>query len=241
MPNHYHLLVRSLRGNLSRAMKQLNATYTQRVNLLERWDGPVFRGRFRSQPVQDESNLPYLMAYIHLNPLKAGLVTRLHTHAWTSHQAYLKRETTPSWLSTEYFERVFDDTDHLHEYVLNLHRGKQTWPEKMAMDNGWLKQAGEQAIETTGFNVETRFASPDEVLKRICDSTKSNMKRLRQVEHGPRANPARRFAVWALRDRTQLTHREIGGLLGMSECQVSQVLRRLNTKSEPIRTWISHW
>jgi hypothetical protein len=50
-------------------------------------DGPIFKGRFRSQLIRDESHLPYLLAYIHLNPLKAGLVTRLYSHGWTSHRA----------------------------------------------------------------------------------------------------------------------------------------------------------
>jgi putative transposase len=114
MPNHYHLLLRSRHGNLSRAMKHLNAAYTQRVNLMERWDGPIFRGRFRSQLVKEETSLPHVFAYIHLNPLKAGLITRLQSHGWTSHRAYIGRETAPTWLATYYFESVFDDAERLH-------------------------------------------------------------------------------------------------------------------------------
>jgi len=49
MPNHYHLLVRSMVGNLSRAMRHLNGVYTQRINSAHGWDGPVFRGRFHSK------------------------------------------------------------------------------------------------------------------------------------------------------------------------------------------------
>ncbi|MDD5308546.1 MAG: transposase [Deltaproteobacteria bacterium] len=88
MPNHDHLLLRSLHGNLSRGMRRLNADYTQRVNRIHGWDGPVFRGRFRSELVRDEPSLPYVLAYIHLNPLRAGLVTRLQSERWTSHRAY---------------------------------------------------------------------------------------------------------------------------------------------------------
>src|SRR4051812_49416104 len=46
MPNHFHLLVRSPLGNLSKAMKHVIATYTLRANRRHRWDGPIFRGRF---------------------------------------------------------------------------------------------------------------------------------------------------------------------------------------------------
>src|SRR4051812_16842847 len=43
MPNHFHLLVRSPLGNLSKAMKHVTATFTLRANRRHRWDGPVFR------------------------------------------------------------------------------------------------------------------------------------------------------------------------------------------------------
>lgn len=241
MPNHYHLLLRSVHGNLSQAMRQLGAEYTRRANLLESWDGPIFRGRFHSQLIEDESSLPYVMAYIHLNPLKANLVTRLHSHAWTSHRTYLGRDTRPPWLTTSYFEAVFEDPDVLHSYVLDLHRGKVSWPERMAMDSGWLAEAGERAANEARGSAETRFMTSDEALARIGEITGATARELRRTERGPRANPARRFAVWALKKGTLLTHREIGGLMGMSPQQVAHVLRRLDTKADPISGWISAW
>ena len=72
MPNHYHLLVCTPAGNLSRAMRHLNGVYTQRLNRLHDWDGPVFRGRFKSQLVTEEAYRRELVAYIHLNPVRAG-------------------------------------------------------------------------------------------------------------------------------------------------------------------------
>ena len=71
--------------------------------------------------------------------------------------------------------------------------------------------------------------------------TGSELADLRSVVLGPRANPARRFAVWALKDRTQLTHAEIGTLLGMSTEQVSHVLRRISMREEPMAGWYAEW
>ena len=241
MPNHYHALIRSPHGNLSRAMRQLHAEYTRRVNATEKWDGPLFRGRFHSQMVEDESSLPYVLAYIHLNPLRANLVTRLHAHAWTSHRTYLGRDTRPSWLTTSYFEAVFDDPDALHAYVLDLHRGKRSWPERMAMDSGWLVRAGERAVQETQAAAGTRFVDAVEALARVREITGATTSALRRSERGPRANPARRFAVWALRRSTLLTHREIGTALGMSPQQAAQVLRKLVTRGEPMKSWIQQW
>src|SRR5688572_1964032 len=54
MPNHFHLLLETPRGNLSRAMKHLEGVYSQRLNATYEWDGPLFRGRFRNEVVEDE-------------------------------------------------------------------------------------------------------------------------------------------------------------------------------------------
>jgi REP element-mobilizing transposase RayT len=74
MPNHYHLLVRSIRGNLSAAIQHLAGRFTREMNRQQGWDGPIFRGRFRSQFIEEESHLRQVVPYLHLNPVRAGLV-----------------------------------------------------------------------------------------------------------------------------------------------------------------------
>ena len=146
MPNHYHLLVRSRRGNLPDAMRELNGAYTRRANELHRWDGPLFRGRYHSQLVEDESALPYILAYIHLNPLRANLVTRVDSDCWTSHGAYLGRPHEPQWLTRGYFLGLFGSGAALQEYVLDLHRGKTVWPDDFSLREGWLPRAEKTAL-----------------------------------------------------------------------------------------------
>ena len=80
-----------------------------------------------------------------------------------------------------------------------------------------------------------------DVLERVLYITGVEIKELMKAKRGPRANPARRFGVWALRNATQMTQTEIGEILGMSTSQVANVLRRINVKDEPIRTWIAKW
>ena len=118
MPNHYHLLVRSASGNLSKGMQFLNGTYTLWLNNRHHWDGPVFRGRFHSQLVDDEGYLRYLIAYIHLNPVEAHLVRRVGDEAWTSHRAYLGKEEAPAWLTTRVLRDLFGGKARLHDPTL---------------------------------------------------------------------------------------------------------------------------
>ena len=47
MGNHYHLLIKTPRGNLSRAMRHIDGVYTQRHNRRKKVDGALFRGRYK--------------------------------------------------------------------------------------------------------------------------------------------------------------------------------------------------
>ena len=69
MGNHYHLLVNTPFANLSRVMRHLNGVYTQKFNLLEQRDGPLFRGRYKAILVENEDYLLQVSRYIHLNPV----------------------------------------------------------------------------------------------------------------------------------------------------------------------------
>ena len=86
MPNHYHLLVRTPRGNLSRAMRHLDGVYTQKINRKYGLEGSVLKGRFKSILIEKESYRLEIIRYIHRNPYKAGLEKVLGQHAWTSHR-----------------------------------------------------------------------------------------------------------------------------------------------------------
>ncbi|HUT78334.1 MAG TPA: transposase, partial [Polyangia bacterium] len=71
MPNHFHLMLESGRGRISNAMAWLLSRYTVQVNRLHRWDGPLLRGRFHNRMVWHEQHWLHLLAYLHLNPVRA--------------------------------------------------------------------------------------------------------------------------------------------------------------------------
>jgi putative transposase len=99
MPNHYHLLICTPRGNVSRIMRHVNAVYTQFINRKYSFDGALFRGRFKAILAEKDSSYQLeLVRYIHRNPFKAKLVHRIGTHPWTSHRAYMRAQERPAWL-----------------------------------------------------------------------------------------------------------------------------------------------
>ncbi len=71
MPNHFHLLVKENKeGGISRFMLKLLTGYGMYFNKKNERTGPIFEGRFKAKHVVEDSYLEYLLAYIHLNPVK---------------------------------------------------------------------------------------------------------------------------------------------------------------------------
>ena len=117
MTNHYHILLQTPLGNLSRFMRHLNGVYTQRYNSIYGYDGQLFRGRFKSILVEEDSYLLELVRYIHRNPLRASVVKQLKDYEWCSHVAYLKpyqKET--DWLHTETIVKMLSKADSHQSY-----------------------------------------------------------------------------------------------------------------------------
>ena len=101
MSNHYHLLVQTLGGNLSRCMRHVNGVYTQRFNRRYKKEGQLFRGRYKAVLVEGDSHLLEVLRYIHRNPLKAGIVKTLDDYPWSSHQGYMSGAKKWSWLQKD--------------------------------------------------------------------------------------------------------------------------------------------
>jgi len=109
MPNHYHLLVHTPEANISRAMRHVNAVYTQRFNSRHHLDGQLFRGRYKSILVSGDSYLLQLVRYIHRNPLKAGIVEDMKAYPWSSHKAYLSIAKKWDWLHKGFIMSLLAD------------------------------------------------------------------------------------------------------------------------------------
>jgi REP element-mobilizing transposase RayT len=112
MPNHYHLLVGTPRGNLSRALGWIQATYTARFNARRRRRGHLFQGRFKAQLVEADEYGRWLVEYIHLNPVRPRRrgariprerATELARYEWSSHRDYARLRSRPAeWLCLDW-------------------------------------------------------------------------------------------------------------------------------------------
>ena len=95
MGNHYHLVVRMGAAPLSRSMKSLQQQVTRSRNRRVKVFGPMWQGRFKAKQVDDEVFLEQLIAYVHLNPVNAGIVDRPKEYRWSGHRDVLGLRKKP--------------------------------------------------------------------------------------------------------------------------------------------------
>jgi len=86
MSNHYHLALRTAEVPLWRSMASIQGLTTKGFNRRRRVYGPLWQGRYKARIVEDERYLHQLLAYIHLNPVSAGLVEDPSEYRWSGHR-----------------------------------------------------------------------------------------------------------------------------------------------------------
>jgi len=98
IPNHFHLLIRTGPTPLSKVMRRLMTGYAVTFNKRHKRSGHLFQNRYKSVVCEEDPYLLELVRYIHLNPLRAGLVDdlkELDKYPWTSHSTILGHRKNP--------------------------------------------------------------------------------------------------------------------------------------------------
>ena len=93
MSNHFHLLVTPQSSDgLPQMMQAVGRRYVRYFNDSQQRSGTLWEGRYRSTLIQTDRYLLACMAYIDLNPVRAGLVAQAADYPWTSHGHYIGRQ-----------------------------------------------------------------------------------------------------------------------------------------------------
>lgn len=109
MSNHAHMLLRTGDVPLSTFMARLLTGYAARFNRRHRRTGHLFQNRYKSIICQEDLYLKELVRYIHLNPLRAGIIPdyqSLCLYPWSGHRAILGGKAIP-WQDTGYVLALF--------------------------------------------------------------------------------------------------------------------------------------
>jgi len=139
MSNHYHLLINTPKGNLSRFMRHVNGVYTQRFNKINSCEGQLFKGRYKSILVEGDSYLMQLLRYIHRNPLRAKLVKHIDDFEWSSHLGYISKSKDWNWLYKDFMLSIFSNNKKNQLVAYKKFMGQEDKKEiiKLLEDKKW--------------------------------------------------------------------------------------------------------
>lgn len=106
MTNHIHLVVRIGESLLGRFVQHFASRYARVVQRRVPTTGHLFERRYRATLVTRDSYLMALIRYVHLNPVRAGMVADPSNYRWSSHRAYLGQTRVP-WLNADFCLGLF--------------------------------------------------------------------------------------------------------------------------------------
>lgn len=137
MGNHYHLLVQTPDGNLSKGMRQLNGVYTQAYNRRHDITGHLFQGCYKSILVDEDNYLLELSRYIVLNPVKAGMVKSVERWPWSSYRSTSGLASAPPWLRSDFVLAHFSKQRKtaIHKYEAFVQEGLKNPPIWLELKN----------------------------------------------------------------------------------------------------------
>jgi len=129
MRNHYHLALQTPQPNLKDGMHWLQSTFATRFNRLHGERGHLFQGRYQALLVENDASLGRLVNYIHLNPVRAGIVPpeQVASFRWSSLRAFVGGERFAGLEAVDWLRAagLADDAEGWAAYVQRLRKPGQ--------------------------------------------------------------------------------------------------------------------
>jgi REP element-mobilizing transposase RayT len=107
MANHYHVILQLTEPNLSIGMHRLNWLYALRFNERHGHVGHLFESRFHSRTIDTTGHLLGALAYVVLNPVRAGLCADPADWDWSSFRSTAGLERCPGFLAAARVRKLF--------------------------------------------------------------------------------------------------------------------------------------
>lgn len=231
MSNHFHLLLETRLPNISKIMHYIKGSYTTYYNIRHQRYGHLFQGRFKSIVVDKDRYLLELSRYIHLNPVRAGIVADPLEYPRSSYRGYLGKKDT------------YIDSDQVKRYI-GMGRGEY----RRFVLEGMRKSKDPLSKVYAGFllgsvgfikdklkDLEVQITSEEVVNKKaLFDDREKAGEIVRAVivyygttldalcKNKSRPMRAKQILIYLLRNFTGLTNQEIGDMVGMRYPAVSK-------------------
>ena len=223
MSNHIHLLISSNGSDISQVMKSINVSYVIYFNRKYNRCGHLFQDRFKSEYIDSDEYLLEVSRYIHLNPVRAGMVTieKLDSYLWNSFAAYIGEKNRVSIPIDTHFilgllsEEIQQATKQYVNYVMRDEVGNTKIDmSQMGIDieGKYQKALNECLIEPEKMIRQIAEYHGVEYEKVVCKNT--GYKEIRDE------------MIKEIRKKSNISMKEIGGFFSISESTVSKILAK---------------
>ncbi len=240
MDNHYHLFIQTPFANISEGMHYLNASYANWFRVKYKLTGSVFQGRYKSILVDADSYALSLSAYIHLNPLRAGITEDIYQYKFSSFLSYAGvRKSKIKALDVNFILDKFDyDMDRASKkYVDYVLKGdfsiiSDTTGDILG-DESFVNKI--RKLSDKGTNREIPAAkrlnkiSYEIVIDCIKKVLGINENKIFEKKRG---NLYRKIAIYLIKRYTEMRLSEIGDMFGMDYAAVSQMCFRFEKEMD---------
>lgn len=245
MNNHFHLLLETPEGNLSKAIHYINTSYSNWFKSKHQIIGSVFQGRYKSILVEKETYLLTLSAYIHLNPVRAGIVTKPEQYRWSSFNNYLKNDKSIHWIFSGDILKMFSGKQEAYKTFVYrfMTRGVEIRKEDFRGKHSILgrKEFSEKMIKKIKFGIKKSDLREKPDLKHLNKLSTEDVKNIilrtfkvkeKDLSIKKRGNIYRKIYLYGLKKYTNSSLREIGDLSAMDYAAVAQMVKRFILDSE---------
>jgi REP element-mobilizing transposase RayT len=245
MSNHYHLLIETPDANLSKSMHLINTSYANWLKAKYKIIGSVFHNRYKAILVEKEAYLLTLSAYIHLNPVRAGIVSFPEDYKWTSFDSYIRNSKEVPWIYTTDTLNLFcQNRDDYKSFVYSRMSGpnkihqNEIRPKYSILGTKEFIEKMKPKLNLENLENENR-EKPD--LKKLNKITpvqiKETILKIFQIEENilfnkKRKNDYQKLYLYGLKKFTRLNQKEIGSMFGIDYSAVSQKVKRFIVESE---------
>jgi len=234
MPNHIHMAIQVEDTPLSRIMQNLCFRYTQWMNQRRDRVGHLFQGRYKAVLVDAGSYLLELVRYIHLNPVRAGIVKSPEAYLWSSHLSYLGERKLP-WLTTDWVLSRFSSSRGQpgNEYREFVHSESEAGQEeefrrgtrgerRVLGGNPFIEEVFRRAKQE-----RKKTPSMGEVIRRVCEQYGVEEKELSAAGKNRRVSLVRGIIARLILESGELTLTELSKRLNRDISTLSSAAKRL--------------
>ena len=238
MTNHVHMAIQVGAEPLAGFMRFLASRYARFVNRKNQRPGHFFERRYRAILIQKDEHLVELLRYIHLNPVRACMVTDPADYPWSSHNAYL-RLTTIDWLTVDHLAAMFGVgqqnarhayiefmTDQPPDATLCLLRNGIPGDERILGDEEWIRSV----LDSSG--APAKYRNLDDVVDDACQRHDVTEALLASRSRSRRNSTIRAEIALAATENGCATLTEVAQRFGRAHSGLSRAMNRLRDENE---------